>query len=88
MDSKGGPAVLSEILCQVIGDPFRASENQNFGVLLTYLVKVLDQFATFLEVGANFDDLLNVMVGCEVHGPNVDLNEVFQEILKIPSATR
>lgn len=50
-------------------------------MLLANLVKVLDQFVALLEVTADFNDLLNIVVGSELKGSNIDLYKVFQEIL-------
>jgi hypothetical protein len=44
-----------------------------------------DQLSTLLEVAADFDNLLDVVVGSEFHRPDVNLDHVFQEVLEIVS---
>lgn len=81
MDGEGGPPVLTKILGNIICYPLGANEDENLRVLLTDLIQVLDEFITLLEVAADFHDLLDVVICGQFKGANVDLNEVFQEIL-------
>lgn len=81
MDSQRWPTVLTEILGNVVGNTLRTDEDENFGILLTDLIEVLDEFRPFLKVAADFNDLGDVMVSGELHRTDVDLNEVLEEIL-------
>lgn len=83
------PTILPQVFRDVIGDSFRPHENQDFSILRTNLIQVLDQFRALLEIAADLDNLLDVVVGRQLHGPNVDLDHILQEVLqKPPSAKR
>lgn len=43
---------------------------------------MLDELVALLKLAADFDNLLDVMVCSELHGANVDLDGIAQEILK------
>ena len=45
------------------------------------LVEVLDELRTLLKVAANLNNLLDVVIGGQLRGSDVDLNEVLQEVL-------
>ena len=81
MDSKSWPAVLTKVFGDVVCDTFRSNKYEYLSVLSTDLIKMFDQLGTLLEITADFDDLLDVVVGCEFHRPDVDLNHLFQEVL-------
>ena len=81
MDGQGGPAVLSKVLGDVVGHPFSAHEDQDLGVFTADHIEMFEEFASLLEIGADFDILLNVMVSRQVHRTDVNLNKVVQEIL-------
>lgn len=81
MNGEGRPAILSKILCNVVGNALGADEDQDLRVFLADLIQVLDQFVPLFEITANFNDLTNVVVRSEFHRSNIDLNEIFQKIL-------
>lgn len=81
MDGKSWPAVLTKVFGDVVRNAFRPNKYEYLGVLRADLIKMPDQLSTFFEVAADFDNLLDVVVGSELHRPNVDLNHVFQEVL-------
>lgn len=81
MDSQGGPSIRAKVFCEVVGDPFRANEDEDFCILRANLIKVLDKFGSLFEVTADFNDLLNVVIGRQIHRPDVNLNGIFQEVL-------
>lgn len=83
MDSQGWPSIRTKILCDIIGNAFGANKDENFGVFGTNLIKVLNQFRPFFEVAADFNNLLNVVVGCEIHRSDIDLYHVLQKVLNI-----
>lgn len=85
MDSKSWPSVLTEVFGDVVRNTFRSDEYQYLGILSTDLIKMFDQFGALLEIAADFNELLNVVVGGELHRSDVDLDHVFQEILQIVS---
>lgn len=81
MNGERWPTVLTKVFRDIVCDPLSADEDENLSVLSADDIKMFDQLGAFLEVAANFDDLRNVMVRCELHRTNIDLNKVFQEIL-------
>ena len=81
MDGQSWPSVLTEVLGDVVRNTLGANEDEHLRVLLADLVQVLDELRPLLEVADDLDDLLDVVVGSELHRTNVDLNEVLQEVL-------
>lgn len=81
MDSECGPAVGSEVLGQVIGDSLGTNEDEDLGILARDLLEVLEEFVSLVVFGNNVDDLLDVVVGSQLEGTNVDLDEIVLEIL-------
>lgn len=77
MDGESWPAVLAKVFGDVVRNAFRPDKYKYLSVLRADLIKMSDQLSTLLEVAADFDNLLNVVVGSEFHRPNVDLNHVF-----------
>lgn len=67
MNCKSGPPILSEVFGDFIGDSFSTDENEHFGVLRAYLIKMLDEFSALLEIAANFDKLFDVVISGEFH---------------------
>lgn len=63
MDSQGRPTILTEVLRNIICYSLGANEDQDLSVLLADLVQVLDELRTLFKITANFDDLLDVVVG-------------------------
>ena len=82
MNGECRPAVLTKVLRDIICDPLSANKDENLSVLSADDIEMFDQLGTFLKVAADFDDLGNVMVRCELHRTNIDLDKVFQEILE------
>lgn len=80
MNSKRGPAVLTQELGEVIGDSLGTDEDKDLAVFLGDLVEMLDKLGSLFKVSADLDHLLDVVVGSQVHGSDVDLNEVVQEV--------
>ncbi len=81
VDGQCWPSILTEVLGDVIGDTLRAYENENLCVLLADLLEVLDELCPLLEVTHDLNDLLDVVIRSEFHRADVDLDEVFQEVL-------
>lgn len=81
MDGKGWPSVRAQILGDLVGDSLGAHEDKDFGTFLTDLIKMFDQLGPLLKVGTDRNDLTNVVVSCQFHRANIDLNKVAQEIL-------
>lgn len=81
VDGQRGPPILTEILCDVVRNTLGADEDEDLGVLLGDLLEVLDELGPLLEVAHDLDNLLDVVVRSKLHGTNVDLDEVLQEIL-------
>ena len=70
-----------EILRNVVRDTLSTDKDQHLRMLLADLVEVLDELRPLLKVADDLDDLLDVVVGSELHRTNVDLNEFLQEVL-------
>ena len=88
MDGKGGPAILTEVFGDIVRYTLSGNEDENLGILCTDLVEVLDELVSLFEVAANLDDLLDIGVSGELHGADVDLDRVSQEILSGVSSFR
>ena len=82
MDCEGWPPVLTEVFGNVVRNSLGGNENKDFGILSANLVKVFDQFVALLKIAADVNNLLNVMVGSQLHGANVDLDHVLEKILE------
>lgn len=82
MNGECWPAVLTKVFRNLVCDPLCADKNENLSVLSADDIKMFDQLGAFLKVTADFDDLGDVMVRCELHRTNIDLDKVFQEILE------
>jgi hypothetical protein len=80
VNSKRGPAVLTQELGEVVGDSLGTDEDEDLAVFLGNLVEVLDKLGSLFKVSADLDHLLDVVVGSQIHGSNVDLNVVVQEV--------
>jgi len=80
VDSQSGPAFRPEELGEVIGDSLGADEDDDLGVLFRDLVEVSDKLVSLAVGGSDLDVLGNVVVGRQLHGSNVDLNEVVLEV--------
>lgn len=81
MDSKGRPSVLSQILGDVVCNTLCPNEDKDLGILCTDMIEVLDELAALLEISANFDNLCDVVVSRQLHGPNVYLDHIIEEVL-------
>ena len=82
MDGQCRPPILPEVFSDVVGDSLRTDEDQNLSILLTDLVEMLDELRAFFKLSANFNELVDVVVGCQLHRSDVDLDEVLKEILE------
>lgn len=83
MDGESGPAVLTEEAGDVVGDTLGAGEDEDLVLVLAALhdlLKMLDHAITLLGLGNNLDDLGDAVVGSQIHGTDVDLDEVGQEV--------
>lgn len=49
------------------GDSLSADKDENLSILSADDIKVFDQLGAFLKVAADFNDLGDVMVCCELH---------------------
>lgn len=76
-----GPTILPQIFRDVVSHPFGPYENQDFGIFRADLIQVFDQFRPLLEIAADLDDLLDVVVRSQLHGTDVDLDHILQEVL-------
>ena len=81
VDGQRWPSVLTEVLGDVVGDTLRAHEDEDLGVFLRDLLEVLAKLRPLLKVTYDLNDLLDVVVRGELHGADVDLDEVLQEVL-------
>lgn len=80
VNGEGGPAVLAEVLGEVVSHALGAGENDDLAVLLRDGLEVTNELALLFEFGADFDNLLDVVVSGELSGTDVDLGEVVEEV--------
>jgi len=80
VDGERGPAIRSQVLGELIGDSLGADEDDNLAVLLRDSFEVLEELATLVKLGADFDVLSDVVVRRQVKGSDVDLDEVVLEV--------
>jgi hypothetical protein len=81
VDGKGGPAILAEEASNLVSNALGADEDEDLVLLVVHdLLKVLDHAITLLHVSDNLHDLCDAVVGSKLHGTNVDLDEVVEEI--------
>lgn len=83
VDGKSGPAILAKEAGDVVGNTLGAGEDEDLvGVLATLhdLLEMLDHAITLLGLGNDLDNLGDTMVGSQIHGTDVDLDEVGQEV--------
>lgn len=79
--TEGGPSVLAEEAGDLVSDALGTSEDQALvAAVLHDLLEVLDHAVTLLKLGNNLDDLSDTVVGREVHGTDVDLDVVVEEV--------
>lgn len=81
MNCQSRPSVRPKIFCDVVGNSFCTNKYKNLGIFSAYLVEVLDELGSFFEIATNFNNLLNIVIGCQVHRPDVNLNGIFQKVL-------
>lgn len=82
VDGKGGPAVLTKELGQIISNTLGASKDDDLAVLGRDGLQVTNELALLFEFGADLDDLLNVVVGGKLGGADVNLGVVVEEIAR------
>ncbi len=80
VDGKGRPAVLTEELGQVVSNTLGAGEDDHLAVLGRDGFEVANELAPLFELGADLDDLLDVVVGGELRRTDVDLSKVVEEV--------
>ena len=81
MNSECRPAILTEVLGNVVRCTLGADKDENFGVFDGDLVEVLEELVTFIKIGADFDHLCDVYVSSELHRTDIDLDVVSEEVL-------
>ena len=82
MNGEGRPTILTQILSDIVRYPLRADEDKDLSILLADLVEMLNELGALFEVTADFDELFDVVIGTKLHGANIDLDEVLQEVLQ------
>lgn len=79
--TKCRPSVLAEEACDLVSDALGAGEDKALvAAVLHDLLEVLDHLVALLEVRDDLDDLSDTVVGRQIHGTNVDLDVVVQEV--------
>ena len=81
VDGECWPTVGSEVFGEVIGNSLGTDEDEDLGVLARDLLEVLEEPVPLVVLGDNLDDLLDIVVGSQLEGSNVDLDKVVLEIL-------
>lgn len=75
------PSILAEEAGNLICDTLGAGEDQDLvGAGLHDLLEVPSHPVALLEVGHDFDDLVDPVVSRQVHRADVDLDVVVQEV--------
>lgn len=75
------PSILTEETGNLISNTLGAGEDQNLvGADLHDLLEVASHLIALLEVGHDFDDLVDPVISRQVHRANVDLDVVVQEV--------
>ena len=82
MNSKRRPAILTEILSNVVRCTLGADKDEDFGVFVGDLIEVLEELGTLIKIGADFDHLGDVRISSELHRTDIDLDVVPEEILE------
>lgn len=79
--TKRGPSVLAKETGDLVSDTLGADEDENLVLLVVHhLLEVLDHAITLLALVDDLDNLGNAVVGSQVHGTDVDLDEVGKEV--------
>ena len=81
VNSKCGPAVLSEVFSEIVCNTLCADENEDLAVLLGNHLEMLDELASLLEFRADLDHLGDVGVGGKIERSDGDLHEVVQVVV-------
>jgi hypothetical protein len=75
------PSVLSKEACDIVSDTLSSSKDQNLVILVLHnLLEVLGHSIALLKFRYDLNNLSNPVVSRQLHGTNVDLNEVMQVI--------
>lgn len=82
MNGESRPAVLSQELGNVVGNSLGTGEDQALGLLVLHDgLEVLDKSVSLLVLGADLDDLGNVMGSRQLKRTNVDLDLVLKVVM-------
>jgi hypothetical protein len=65
MNGQSWPAILTKVFDDVARNAFHHGKFKYLSILRAYLIKVSDQLSMLLKVTADFDNLLDVVVGSE-----------------------
>ena len=82
MNSERRPAILTKVFRDIVCNALRADEDEHLRILVADDIEMLQQLSSFFEVGADFDDLCDVMISRELHRTNSHLNKIVQEVLQ------
>lgn len=88
MDSERRPAILTEVLGDVVRCTLGADKDEDFGVFVGDLVEVLQELVTLIEFRADLDHLCDVHVSSELHRTDIDLDVVSEEVLERRSVSK
>lgn len=81
VDRQGGPAILAQETGDLVGDALGAHEDEQLVLLVVHdLLEMLNHAVTLLALRDDLDDLSDAVVGGQVHGTDVDLDEVGEEV--------
>jgi len=83
VDADARPLISHHATIQFIHSTFCFSENQGFVFLFPHdFFHEADEFLFFLRLGADVDDLEDVVVGGELKGPDGDVDVVVEEVFR------
>jgi hypothetical protein len=79
--TKRGPSVLAEEASNFVSNALSAGENETLAALVLHdFLEVLDHLVALLKVGDDLDNLSNSVVSGQIHGTDVHLDVVVQEV--------
>jgi hypothetical protein len=75
------PSVLSQEACDIVSNTFSSCKDQNLVVLILHnLLEMLGHPIALLELRYNLNNLSDSVVSRQLHGTDIDLDEVVQVI--------
>src|ERR1700761_8723661 len=75
------PSILTKVPSNFVSNALSSCKEQDLVLLVVHnLFKVFDHSFSLFRFGNNFNNLSDTLICRKVHGSNIDLNKVFEEI--------